>query len=159
MSQIVAALNSPLAWQQVYSESREGYPLSETSYYPIPSYNVPLIFDSFLLMVGTSSQYARAHWKLGCWLTQTVDVPLADFDEIRLKKYFVPINDATLIRLDAIAPQYRLKVDIPWWMRELRLTIYEYQGVLSDSTEDLVRSEAELIRTDILRVEAKVNNL
>ena len=159
MSQIVAAINSPLAWEQVYSESREGYPLSENSYYPIPSYNVPIIFDSFLLMVGTSSQYARAHWKLGCWLTQVIDVPLADFDEIKLRKYFVPVNDATLIRFASIAPQYRLRVDVPWWMRELRLTIYEYQGTLDDSTEALIRSDSELIRTDILRVESKVDQL
>lgn len=159
MSEPVADIISPGRWAQVYSEQRTAQFIGEREFYPIPPYFVSVLMHSPLLMVTATSQEVRSTWRLGGYLQQVIDSPDADFVEIPTKKAFVPLNNFQLIRYPKWATAYKLRFFVPSWFSEVRLTIYEYQGELSDTTEDLVRAVTDLIRVDLTRIETKIDQL
>lgn len=160
MSEPIAPdLISPGSWVQVYSEQRVAQSVSANEFYPIPPYFVSILLHSPLLVVGTVSNDARATWRLGGYLQQFIDAPDTDFLEIPTKKQFIPLNSFTLCRYPQWTTAYKLRFQVPSWIREIRLIIYEYQGTLTDSTEELVTAVTDLIRVDLTRIETKVDAL
>lgn len=160
MSEPIAPnLISPGSWVQVYSEQRTAQSVSDNEFYPIPPYFVSILLHSPLLVVGTTSNDARSTWRLGGYLQQYIDAPDTDFIEIPTSKKFVPLNGFTLVRYPMWTTAYKLRFQVPSWIREIRLLVYEYQGTLTDSTEDLIRATTDLIRVDLTRIETKVDAL
>jgi len=160
MSEPVAPqIIAPGAWTQTYSEQREAVSIGGNEYHPIPPYFVSILLHSPLLVVGTNSEDVRARWRLGGWLQQYLDAPDADFIEIPTKKVFIPLNQFVLVRYPQWVSAYKVRFEVPWWIRKIRLTIYEYQGTVTDSTEELVRAVTELIQVDLTRIEGKVDQL
>lgn len=159
MGNLNLELTNQANWLQVYDELREVVRVSPIAYNPLPPFDIPFLFDRRILSVKTVSLTAKPFWQYGGMLTQRFEIgsggtssllPVADFTRRKLK-----LNATELIILPQYTENYGLFVKPPYWVEDLRITIWEYTGPESDSTEDLI----DLTRIDVLRVEAKVNAL
>lgn len=158
MSDPVLQLNDPGNWDLIYSELLTADSISATNYRPIQPFMVPIAFSSSWIAIGTSSRYARPHWFMGCRVQSVIRVPDSPFGDIIGQQVVVPLHNFGIYRFTSLDSQLRLKVLVPMWHRELGITIYEYTGAASDTTEDLIRESIDIVRVDLARIEFTVNN-
>jgi hypothetical protein len=159
MGEPVLQLDQADHWELLYQELKVATELGGSRYTPIPPFTIPILASSPWLAIGTYSQQARSHWWLGCRVQFEISVPSSPFLFISAQQVNVPLNLFSLYKLQALQSSYRLKVQVPWWHRELGLTIYQYTGPASDSTEDLIVERTDVIRVDLARIETTVNDL
>ncbi len=151
-------LRDPANWGQVYDLNRQATPYGANGFIPIPRFEVPIVFHSPILSIAAVNSYAYGWWRLGCRVRQLFDVPQTV--EIGSFERMVLINrGGTLVQFPRYADQYRLEINVPHWHREIRLTIWEYIGPITDTTAQLVAEQTELIRIDLLRIETKIDAL
>jgi hypothetical protein len=159
MGEPVLQLNNAANWELLYSELRFADQVSSNSYRPIPAFTIPILIESPWIAVGSNSQSARFHWWLGCRIQPIVVVPESPFGSIAGMPVPVPLNEITLYKFPSLQAQFRLRVQIPWWHRELGFTLYQYTGPVGDTTEDLITERTDVIRVDLARIEFKLDNL
>lgn len=159
MSEPVLQLNQAEHWELLYSELKIANELVPGRYAPILPFTIPILASSPWIAIGTNSSQARSHWWLGCRVQFEIAVPNSPFQTISATQVNVPLNNFSLYKFQALQSSYRLKVQVPWWHKELGITIYQYTGPYSDSTEDLIIEQADVIRVDLVRIETKVDNL
>lgn len=157
MSNPIVDLNNPDNWSMVYNQTTVAGRLSTTEYYPIIPFDLPILITSPLLFISVENIDAKPWWYLGCRLQQRISTALSPGDVIgRYAK--VPINRPSLFRFPMYAAQYSLRCEIPPWFDRMKIAIWEYSGVVGDSTESLINESTDLIRVDLLRIETKLNN-
>lgn len=159
MSALVLNLTSQANWLQVYDELREVERVTLNEYNPLPKFSIPFLFDKRILSIRTNSTTAKPYWRYAGQLTQRFQIgtggtntllPVADFTRKRLN-----LNRTELVILPQYTSVYELLLEVPYWIEDLRLTIWEYTGPEADSTEQLI----DATREDLARVEAKVDAL
>jgi hypothetical protein len=159
VSSLILDLTSQSNWLQVYDELREVERVSSIAYKPLPPFAIPFLFDKRILSVKVISLTAKPYWRYAGTLTQSFQIgsggtntllPVADFSRKKLN-----LNRTELVIFPQYTSNYELVFKAPYWLLDLRLTIWEYTGPESDSTEQLV----SLTREDLARVEAKVDAL
>lgn len=159
MGSLILNLTDQANWLQVYDASREVTNRTAISYTPLPPLEIPFLFDKRILSIKVTSTTAKPYWKHGGVITQRFRIgsggsasvlPIADFTRRKLH-----LHRTELFIFPQYTENYQLLLDAPYWVEDLRLTIWEYTGPEADSTDELV----ELTRIDVLRVEAKVNAL
>jgi len=152
-------LDNNAFWSRVYNQQFYAEPTAERRYQPIPPINVPFLFSSHVLAIATDSQFARSWWWLGVRAKMVIQSPGTEFAELEASEIKVPVNSGILARFPKLSAQYRLKLEVPWWHQEMRVTIWEYLGPGDDPVEDLVRTSTESIRIDLVRIETKIDRL
>jgi hypothetical protein len=159
LSDPVLNLTDGSYWRQIYQQLHRANPASPRGYYPIPPITIPILLSNYIVAVAAESQLARSNWWLGCRLQMVIDVPGSAFGNVEAHQVNVPLNRGVLVSLPHLAPQYKLRADVPSWHQELSLTIYEYMGPSGDSTETLIQNQSDLIRVDLVRIERKIDYL
>lgn len=157
MSEPVLELTRKGSWNQIYNEAREAVQATpEGGFYPIPAFEVPFLFERNVLAVRCFSRTAKAHWKLAGYLVQRIRIgtggtasPLPSVDSHRV---YMRLNRTALVVFKRLSPTYELVLENATWLKDLQVTIWEYQGSQSDTTEDLIQT----LKIDILRVESKL---
>lgn len=158
MSEPFLQLGSAANWRSVYQQMHRANPSRRRGYIPIVPIQIPILFESHILAAAADSQFAREHWWLGYRIKMLIDVPGSDFLDFAAYEVAIPVNrGGTLIRLPKLAPQFRLRAEVPFWHEEMLITIYEYTGPYSDSTEALIEERADQIRIDLARIEQRLN--
>ncbi|NJO78817.1 MAG: hypothetical protein HC827_10005 [Cyanobacteria bacterium RM1_2_2] len=154
-------LNDPLQWEQVYSETKFGTPMTGYGkrYLPIPPYLIPTLFDSHIIAAQTLIPNAGPRWRVGCWVQQILDPSPISGLQMQAREFTVPPNRAALLVFPRLTNQFKLQVRIPWWHEELTLQIYQYNGAYNTRIEELVTSQTDVIRVDLARIETKINAL
>lgn len=116
--QIVAKKN------QVSKDKYEYTPIS-------PIYATP---ESHILLIGTHSQSALPHWFLGARASQYLYVSpsmnsnlISGVQTSDIKR--IGLNRLTLVKFDNydIVP-YVLQLEIPYWLEDIYVEVWEYQG-------------------------------
>lgn len=105
----------------------------------IPDTVLPVQAESRVLAVKTFSQFAKSTWRSGGSLTPLLNSGVADLGQLSLSRYQLPCNGARLLIFPKFSTTYQLRFSCPWWFDEIALTIYEYIGTESNSTEELIR--------------------
>lgn len=159
MSVPVADFTNGGLWSRVYNQQFYAEQVGISRFRPIPPVNLPVLLHSPVIAVATDSQEARPHWWLGIRLKQRITIPGSEFDELEAHEVRCQVNRGQLIRFPALAPQYTLRVEFPWWHSEMRVTVWEFTGEQQDSTEILVRDQTDAIRVDLARLEAKIDDI
>lgn len=158
MSEPLLQLGNAANWRSVYQQMHRANPSRRRGYIPIVPIQIPILFESHIIAAAGDSQLARDHWWLGYRLKQVIDASGTDFLDVVGHEVNIPVNrGGKLIRLPKLAPQFRLVAEVPYWHEEMLITIYEYFGPYSDSTEALVQEQADLIRVDLARIEQRLN--
>lgn len=155
----VLDLQNAQLWQLLYVSGVYQVVHVGNGWVPIPPFYLPIICTHHTLMVSAESQLAKAEWWLGIRLQMIIDAPGTDFGEIPAQSINVPINRPFLVQFSDLSDSYRLRVEVPPWHEEMSIRIWQYIGITSDSTEDLIISTAAGIEQDLARIESKIDNL
>lgn len=159
MSQPLLDLQGQGVWSQVFDERREAVQATEKVHLPIPAFELGFSFESHILVVRCLSVTAKAHWRFAGNLSQrfqigtggvTSPLPLVTARRIGLK-----LNRADLVQFPRLTTDYELLFEPPHWLKDLRLTVWQYTGPESDTTEEMV----EAARVDLIRIESKIDAL
>lgn len=105
---------------------------------PIPPiYTSP---NSRVLLVGTSSQYAKPNWFLGARVSQFLYVSPSPTPDLisgvqTSRTERAGLNRLTLIKFEdyGVYP-YVLELKIPFWLEDIYVEIWEYKGTIDDPT-------------------------
>lgn len=159
MNDLIVDLSNQANFLQVYDVLRESQPAGGGFSEPIPAFEIPFLFSRPLLAVKAFSKTARASWKFGGTLTQRIQLgsggtnsilPIAENQRRALR-----LGRTELCYFPLIASQYELLLECPHWLDDVRVTIWEYVGEITTAQ----MQSLELLRIDVLRVEAKVTAL
>lgn len=152
-------LNNSQDWSLVYQDYKQAQQVtSEGGYLPIPAFELPVLLHSRILVAKTVSNIpAGKRWKWAGNLRANQQFPNAGVNsqpsEIAIFSLF--LNRSKLLILPEVANNYQLILSDAFWLRDLQLTIYEFTGEASNEIQELI----ETVKTDVLRVEAKIDLL
>lgn len=157
-------------WELILSEGRTVVYTNNTlpsqdkyKYTPIsPIYTTP---NSHILLIGTQSNSALAHWFLGARATQYLFVSpstnsalISGVQTSDVKR--IGLNRLTLVQFPNynILP-YTLQLEIPYWLEDIYIEVWEYQGNYADENQqhdDLIL-RLDSIKTQLDRIEDQLN--
>lgn len=157
MSEPVLQLTTQGNWFQIYDESRLAEVATPSGgYYPIPAFEIPFLFEKHVLAVRCLSTTAKSTWRYAGTLSQRFQVgtggtasplPIVEASAISLR-----LNRTKLVVFKKFTTNYQLLFENPSWLKDLRLSIWEYRGSQSDTTEELLkamRAKLEIIESKI----------
>jgi hypothetical protein len=159
MGALILDLSNQANWLQVYDELRQVVVISPVAHTPIPAFEVPFIFDRAILAVKAFSATASPRWRFAGDLVQQVQLgtgggssglPLATVERQALR-----LNRTEFVLFDKVTSDYQLTVECPFWLRDLRITIWEYVGAVSNSTDNKVDD----VLITAARTEGKIDEL
>lgn len=158
MSESIVQFSAAENWQEVWDFDFVASDAPYGRYYPIPPMVVPILLTSPFIALAASSTDAQSNWRLGYWARQYIaPTGVGGALEGRTEKAF--LNRFSIARFPLLATQYQLRIEIPWWHKTMSIGIWEYTGPISESDEQLITDSSDLIRIDLLRIEAKINQL
>jgi hypothetical protein len=153
----VLDLSNQSNWQQIFDEEREAVQAKVGGWYPIPAFEIPILFDSSVVVARVLSNKAKSTWHYGGLLSQRFFIgsggTASSLPEVSAKQYRLQINRSKLLFFPLYKPNYSLIFEPPVWFKNIRLSLWEYSGINSDSTHQLL----ETIKIDILRIESIIN--
>lgn len=159
MGQPLIDLQGQGVWTQVFDERREAAKATDTVYLPIPAFEIGFSFESHILAVRCLSTTAKAHWRFAGNLSQRFQIgtggTASPLPVVTASRLSMRLNRADLVRFPALTAAYELLFEPPHWLKDLRLTVWQYSGSESDTTEELI----EAARVDLIRIEHKIDAL
>jgi len=155
-------------WQRVYFATFQGNPENRKIKAPlIEPFEIPLLFDQHILAVTATCLSAKPRWRTAGYLKQvysglnieqsgnifTVNSPTSGVDAASKR---IGLNTLELVIFPKLANNFYLWFDPVHWLPKLTLGLWEFTGNVSpERIEELV----ETLKVDVLRVEAKVDQL
>lgn len=133
----------------------------------IEPFDVPVTFDSHVLAIGATSQAARPTWFNCANIIQlatgaTVDDPgdwadgFTGSEPIIISRHRLRLNQSLeLFQFQPVSPELRIGISPMPWIPEFSYGIYQFNGTVEDTTEDLI----EAARAQLATIEAKVDIL
>lgn len=140
-------------WIQLFSHHFEAQYVGPKSYIPIAGIEIPIQADHRFLAAGCVSTTARSSWHLGGWLTPSFASGRGDLGDVGLGRLAVPLQGTKLLVLPQYSTAYKLRFDIPYWIDDLSLTIFQYIGTEGDSTEAILAQ----VQSSLAEIQAKLN--
>ncbi|MGG6266304.1 hypothetical protein ACQ4M3_08850 [Leptolyngbya sp. AN03gr2] len=139
MSRLIIDPANSTNWRQLYQHKFVTQQIKPRERTIIPATVLPIQAESRILAAKTYSQFAKDTWRKGGTLTPLINCGMDGFQQTALGSYSLPCNGARLLIFPKFSTTYQLKFSCPWWFDEIELTLYEYMGAESNSTEDLIR--------------------
>jgi hypothetical protein len=156
------------AWELTYSRKLVGVDPTRGVKVPyIEPVEIPYIPSSGIFLVGTFSIDARPTWYRAGYLTQELrnvqinDVVLFEGlpgqpdTTVDGSQYIIGLNRIQLIVLPKYSNNFSLRFEAVAWLKKLTLTIWEYRGQETDTTEELIQATRAKLET----LEFKIDNL
>ncbi len=158
------------SWELVYSarltNQNPDQPVGVRIPY-IDPVEVPLIPTSRIFLIGTFSREARPSWYRAGYLTQEI-IGVSISDEVVFEglpgtpstaidgnSRIIGLNRIQLVIFPKYSSNFRLRFDAVAWLKSLTLSIWEYRGEETDTTEELIQAARAKLET----IEAKIDNL
>ncbi|MGB6301537.1 MAG: hypothetical protein WBF90_35885 [Rivularia sp. (in: cyanobacteria)] len=159
MSNLIVEFQQQDNWEQIWSDHIEAQPIdgNPNRRIPIRTIPIPILVSSPIVAFFVDSDTAAPHWRYAGMCRQIIPTGLTiggvtNANVEQRKLYLYRINLLVLPRLTA---EYSLFIDVPYWIVDLRLNLFEYTGLIADSTEISFLSLEE----DISRLEDKIDSL
>lgn len=121
-------------WQRIYITNCVARIINNKVVAPIPSQMFRTNINSHILAVGASSNSAKPTWKLGCWLSQVVQIQGAGFAECNSTPIILGL---TLVKFESLFTTYQLKARFPNWHKDLSISIWKYKGENAEPLNDI----------------------
>lgn len=136
INQMTLQLQNLSNWEQIYGElliSSKVLTVGGSSVYvPIPPVDLPFILDNFNIAIRCDNAEAGARWYLGARADAYFAIPsigsAAPLREPIFQRFDCRINRVTFLQIPQIAPEYRLRFDIPYWFERLQIRVWQYVG-------------------------------
>jgi hypothetical protein len=118
--------NWRLVWNGEYQQQL--VPGTIDRFYPIGTINVPVILSSPFLLINVNSVNAPLNWKTAGYIRQIFPSPVigsasnANFDSKRIY-----LHRLTLLEFSQINPTYQTLIDIPYWILDINLSMFQFE--------------------------------
>lgn len=159
MSYPILDLSNSDNWVGFFHASfQAGRTPGNTKVVPIPEIIMPDSLSSHILAVAASSSTAKPNWRFAGFLNQRIELGLTaigtpDTDASRHKAW---LDRLTLVIFPKLTSSYYLSFETPKWFQDIDLTIFQYVGPESDSTESLIN---QILNVQLPLIENKIDNL
>lgn len=157
------------AWELTYFQKLVGEkPSNSIRGIPwIEPLELPYLTDKHVFLVGASWINAKPTWiRAGYFYQQISDIrvdgtvifegigsnPTTEVDGAH---HLIKLNTVQLVIFPKLLGSYRLRFEALPWIQQITLAVWEYVGVETNSTEDLIQS----VRAKLETIEYKINNL
>ncbi|PSF33633.1 hypothetical protein C7H19_19805 [Aphanothece hegewaldii CCALA 016] len=135
-------------WQGTFNAPQTPAPINEIyKYYPMPPINIPLLLESELVAFYATSSDAKETWHYAGSVNQRIQTGIVTgggSDAVVSKKR-IWLNQVSVLRYPIkYQSTYALTVNVPYWIRNITLYLWEYIGPVNDAYEeklDLIISE------------------
>ena len=160
MGSPILQLGNSSNWMQAYAAEASATWINEEkgSHYPIPPMAIPFLFERHIIAVFPESNAAKPWWFSAGWLEQKVQtgITVGGNPDVRAQdSQRILLNRINLSIFPKLSSTYQLNIDIPYWFSHYKVTIWEYIGPESDSTENLINQ----LQSDVQRIEGKIDAL
>lgn len=119
-------------WTIAYQQSFEAVQLPGGSYKPMDPILLPVL-EKRVLAAGIASQGTTITWKYGGRLVPLIDCGSAGFGSAETFKFSLFLNSFRILILPEYARQYRLRFEPSFRLSNCSLTIWEFDGSVTDS--------------------------
>lgn len=138
---VVFDLGNSAAWNLIYSENKVADTppsASLNSHYPIPIFEVPIQFSSPIFAIFIDSESAEERWKTAGWIRQKVRTGIlgGGQNDAFLSRKKVYLREINIIEFERVSSAYSVEINIPYWIRDVNLSIYEYTGLIADTQDE-----------------------
>lgn len=154
----LADLKNTNNWRQVYINEKQVVYDTAGGYTPLPAFEIPITFDAQILAVRTLSNNAKFTWRFSGVLSQRISLG-GDFDGVptsSLNYNRLRINRTSMLHLPNYNTDYELLFEPYVWIKHIALTVWEYTGVLTQETSNLITETRE---NELVRIEEKIDNI
>jgi hypothetical protein len=132
-------------WILGWDETREADIVSARTHIAIPAWTIPRFFEKHIILAGTSITSANNQWRVGCTLQILASYQNFPLNDAIIRDEIIPPNGNRLIILPRHSGDYKIKVRVPPWHKDLSLIIYEFNGEYETFTERLVKEKSDNI--------------
>ncbi|MGL5805390.1 MAG: hypothetical protein ACRC11_08095 [Xenococcaceae cyanobacterium] len=144
MEKPILDLSNPLSWNIAFQQTLKATPTGNAGeFYPIRRQN--FLCPSNILLIGSSSTKAKSSWWLGCRVSVNLSIGPPDSSSkytgiIEVARANVGLNQLKLFHWQEYEPKpYVILLFIPWWLEEVEIEAYWYDGPESSSYEELLK--------------------
>ena len=155
MSRLILDLQRSNVWQEVHNNLYESSGFVARRPIPIPTAFVPTTLDSPVCAIWCRSTYAEARkWQRGCKVSQviTINAFSGNMAATAIETRIISQGVTTLLVLSQYTTDYSLRLDFYPWFQDLQVVIWEYQGIVSDTTSESLREIQNSLTTIIGRL-------
>ena len=142
MSQPVLNLQSQGNWVNVYSEDRTARQVTDTNFAPIPAFEIGFLFEAHILAVRCLSDSAKPTWRFAGILNQAFQIGtgggVSPLPVVSGSSQTMRLNRSSLVQFERLTSNYQLVFEPAYWLKDIRLTVWEYRGLVSDTTEEKI---------------------
>lgn len=156
MSEPILELSVESNWRQIWYETFEANETLGPRVYDPIVVTFGIQAESRILRAKGTSESAKSWWKKAYDLAVSAAGGLY---EIEVERIFIPLNEYKLVRIPDYSSTYTLRIYVPWWLRDVTVDIDEYVGPIDNSTESLIRERTDLLLTDLVRIEEKIEEV
>lgn len=138
-------------WEFAITQTFTADPIFSTTlerFFPIPEQAISILATSEIVGIYCESESAKAGWKLGATVLQKFQTGIfvGGSPDSYINAAKIWLNQITLINFPKIAEEYAIAFRIPFWIRDLTVSVWFYTGEIADSVEDsLGRIEESLV--------------
>jgi hypothetical protein len=106
---------------------------------PIPEFRIPILPDSHILAVRGDSANAQGNWRTAGWLKQVYNIGGGSvLPNVQNASFWVPLRRAQMIEFPRRSTGYELRFQVPWYLEDCKIKIWEYVGPEVDPTQAIL---------------------
>jgi len=106
-------------------------------YSSIPDFTMPLLISNPVVAVYITSETDPGKWRRGGYIKQKVQTGIADGGQVDsyLTQSFLQLRKINIVQLQEINGNFALEFSVPYWLRQVSISVWEYTGVIADTVE------------------------
>jgi hypothetical protein len=133
-------LTDPLSWEFLWSGSQSvaTAPKSLWKSLPIPEILTDIQPISNIVAVRANSASNPGHWKFGGYVNQKIQAGLIANNGNQLvttSTQKIWLDRISILFFPELTDSYYLTFNIPYWIRQIDLDVWQYRGEVEDSIE------------------------
>jgi hypothetical protein len=163
MPEITYELSGSNKWERIYYQQHQGNSENKKIRAPlIEPFELPILFDRYVLAVQTFCSAAKPSWRSAGHLTQvfgnlnlenTSPIGGSPGTAVDAATFWIRLNTTQLIVFPKLSPDYYLWFDPAPWLPSLAFGVWQFVGESHDEVVELI----ETVKVDVLRVESKLD--
>lgn len=127
---------------------------SLNKYFPIEDFAIPIQFSSPIISIYLISNTDPGRWIRGGWAKQKITTGITGGGSPDAYTQTIPLKlrQINICQFQKITTNFAVVISIPYWLRHIDITVWEYTGEITDTIEDKLIECCDVLETDIAQV-------